>query len=434
MLEVGYWLGKQSDPDKTRTHFRSGYLPKAGKGDDNTTGKKQAHEMRGVLLTILCYCLLQVHYKELSDKIGGDVLAKFVHIFEQTILMEDWLGKEQFSMEEVENANKYFPLYSDKYVETIQRKEGKGSKLAKIHFLHHFLDNIINFGRADNVFGGIGEHNMKPNVKDPARRTRYQDDQEYNILFKQYEKHLLHAGEIELEIRSALEETDVNPVNDEEHYTRLGSRIKFKVVEGEVTLTSNEDWQGCVSKDTFTSFLSGFGDVQGILYTEHNLDNAKYHGNPFNGWQDWCVMAINNKILPCHLLMYLHLLESPSTPIITKYGTISMPGHYVLIHSVAENVFQDVPTSRLYKTKYPDFLVDKNVRLIRGWGKETDLNHLSTAEIKKKKMNPKPILSLVPIESIRTPIYGLADKSNKDIPYSYIFLPPKKCGLMFLLK
>jgi len=34
------------------------------------------------------------------------VLAKFVHIFEQTILMEDWLGKEQFSIEEVENAKK----------------------------------------------------------------------------------------------------------------------------------------------------------------------------------------------------------------------------------------------------------------------------------------------------------------------------------------
>jgi len=41
-------------------------------------------------------------------------------------------------------------------------------------------------------------------------------------------------------------------------------------------------------------------------------------------------------------------------------------------------------------------------------------------------MNPKPILSLVPIESIRTLIYGLAYKSNKDIPYSYIFLPPRK--------
>ena len=27
MVDVGYWLGKQSDPDKTRTHFCSGYLP-----------------------------------------------------------------------------------------------------------------------------------------------------------------------------------------------------------------------------------------------------------------------------------------------------------------------------------------------------------------------------------------------------------------------
>ena len=40
-------------------------------------------------------------------------------------------------------------------------------------------------------------------------------------------------------------------------------------------------------------------------------------------------------------------------------------------------------------------------------------------------MNPKPILSLVTIESIKTPIYGLADKSNKDIPSSYMFLPPR---------
>jgi len=40
-------------------------------------------------------------------------------------------------------------------------------------------------------------------------------------------------------------------------------------------------------------------------------------------------------------------------------------------------------------------------------------------------MNPKPILSLVTIESIRTPIYNLADKSKKDI-LSVIFLCPRK--------
>jgi len=66
------------------------------------------------------------------------------------------------------------------------------------------------------------------------------------------------------------------------------------------------------------------------------------------------------------------------------------------------------------------------VRLICGWGKETDLNYLSIADFKRKKLNPKPVLSLVPIESIKTPIYGLADRSNQDIPFSYMFLPPRK--------
>jgi len=41
-----------------------------------------------------------------------------------------------------------------------------------------------------------------------------------------------HAGEIELNIRSALEEMEVNEVEYEEQHTRLGSCIKFKVVEG----------------------------------------------------------------------------------------------------------------------------------------------------------------------------------------------------------
>jgi len=41
-------------------------------------------------------------------------------------------------------------------------------------------------------------------------------------------------------------------------------------------------------------------------------------------------------------------------------------------------------------------------------------------------MNPEPILSFVPIESIRSPLCGFAYKCNNDIPYSYIFLPPRK--------
>jgi len=41
---------------------------------------------------------------------------------------------------------------------------------------------------------------------------------------------------------------------------------------------------------------------------------------------------------------------------------------------------------------------------------------------------------LVSIENIKIPFYGLADKSNKDIPFNFIFLPPRGCGLIFLLR
>jgi len=83
---------------------------------------------------------------------------------------------------------------------------------------------------------------------------------------KKKKKHLLHAGEIEVEIRSALEETELNDVWEGQHYKRLGCHIKFKVEEEEVTLKSNEDWKGCVTKDTFTPFLSGFGDLQSVYW------------------------------------------------------------------------------------------------------------------------------------------------------------------------
>jgi len=171
----------------------------------------------------------------------------------------------KFSIEEVENAKRYIPLYSNKFVEPMQRKEGRGSKLvAKIHLLHNFVDNIINLECANNDFGGIGEHNLKPNVKDSSTRIRYQDDQEYNIPFKQYGKNLSHAGEIELDIRSTLDETAMSEDKYEELH-RLGNCFKFTVVDGEVTIKSNEVWKGCVSKDTITSFLSSFGDVEGFL-------------------------------------------------------------------------------------------------------------------------------------------------------------------------
>jgi len=65
------------------------------------------------------YLLLLHASSPLQRTVKGAVLAKFIHLFKQTILMEDWLGKEQFSIESFEKAKKYFPLYSNKFVETV---------------------------------------------------------------------------------------------------------------------------------------------------------------------------------------------------------------------------------------------------------------------------------------------------------------------------
>jgi len=70
-------------------------------------------------------------------KIGEDVLAKFIYMFWKNYSHGNWLEREQHL---IDNAKIWFPLYSKKIVETIQRKEGKGSKLAKIHLLQHFVD------------------------------------------------------------------------------------------------------------------------------------------------------------------------------------------------------------------------------------------------------------------------------------------------------
>jgi len=48
-------------------------------------------------------------------------------------------------------------------------------------------------------------------------------------------------------------------------------------------------------------------------------------------------------------------------------------------------------------------------------------------------MNPQPIISLVSsIGNIKIVIYGLADKSSKDISFSISFYPVESCGLIFM--
>jgi len=44
---------------------------------------------------------------------------------EYFILINDWLGREQFSIKKVDNSKTYFPLYSDEFVQASKRIKEK---------------------------------------------------------------------------------------------------------------------------------------------------------------------------------------------------------------------------------------------------------------------------------------------------------------------
>ncbi len=144
--------------------------PKKGE-KDNTNGKKNAHEMCGVLMTLLCFILLSGQLENLEKCIGKDCLAHFMKVMELTLLLESWLNKNEFKEEELHVFDRFVPYFIFTFMETVQRKDGKGMKLIKIHLLHHFTTMIQLFGCTKNFDTFIPEKNHKSKVKENPRRT-----------------------------------------------------------------------------------------------------------------------------------------------------------------------------------------------------------------------------------------------------------------------
>ena len=198
LLSVGHALMKQINIDLPKMHFTGGYLPDPKKGEDNSSGKN-AHELRGVLLTVLCFLLQHGQLKILQNRIGDDWLGCFVKVMELTLLLESFLNKDEFTEEELKLFDKFVPYFMYTFTDTVKRTEGHGMKLIKIHLLHHFSLMIRLFGCAKIFDTFIPEKNHKTKVKQHARRTRFQSaDFEYHTARKDYEDVVLYVAENEV--------------------------------------------------------------------------------------------------------------------------------------------------------------------------------------------------------------------------------------------
>jgi len=123
-----------------------------------------ANEMRGILLVILLFMLLDKHKKSLLERVGDEMLSQYVHLFELTIMFECWLDCDEFTREELEVANQFIPILIQMLVNNVKCKKN-GMKLPKIHQLQHFVEQVYDFGSVSNISGRIGETNLKEKVK-----------------------------------------------------------------------------------------------------------------------------------------------------------------------------------------------------------------------------------------------------------------------------
>jgi len=83
------------------------------------------HELRGVLLTILCFLLLYGQFQKLEECIGDNRLGGFVKIMELTLLLEAWLNKDEFLEEELKLFDEFLPYYIYTYTSMVNRTDGE---------------------------------------------------------------------------------------------------------------------------------------------------------------------------------------------------------------------------------------------------------------------------------------------------------------------
>jgi len=430
LIEIGELLQKQPDPDKPRTAF-STYLIDPDPTKTCKTGKKQAHEMRGVLLTILYYLVMTESMTELDVLMGQAKLSEYIKLFDLMLLLESFLTSPLLTQEEVDAAENFIPAFIEDFCKCVAREQGNKMRLVKIHLLNHFMECIRMFGSAVNFNGAVGESHLKNKTKEPARRTKMKlKDMEYQTAVKDYEQIVLEHG-----YQEVLDSRDEkNVIRTKNNKVRLGRRYYVWSVEGEIKikeLTHKKkksddvfcDWKGCLNGIALKNYLESNGLTNLLLHTEADVGTCKLNGHPAKNRQDWIEVLVENEIFQVQCLIFFHLPERLTNEIVTPLHTVQDPGTYAIVHFLGVDIFGE-PSDylSLYGTPQRNFYQHEDCFLIRGWSKETvDINEtIDVAE------DIEPILAMINVSSFQRCLTGIQDIGS-DYPHSWLFVPERKC-------
>jgi hypothetical protein len=387
--KYGKRMMHQSDRSLPRTHFYSNYT---------SVTRKNASEMSGILLVYLMVFNSSEGESNIDDQLGAGRTAKFIHLFELMLMLENFCNQEELSHSMVRTLHHFMPYLLNTYKFTLDRQVGCQMKIIKFHLPVHFASDIQRFGSMKNFDTGIGESHHKTEAKLPAKNTqRRKSNFELQTAKRQTENIAINIA-----YNNFCNVREMNQTTRDADYEECKwYRYIFDCAKGDIYQNNQKSNQmRCFWKDkNFQKQLHKVCTelvekkcIEGChrFFTQHNRGQFIFRADPSyesnEPWYDWAsIKWEGDGIIPAKLMLFWDIsYDKFLKPFQIGCTTVSGPGTYALSYSLASTT-----------------------AAIKAHG----ASHL----VKYAKIDFEKDLCIIPVDSIHSPITALPYKVEEDI-------------------
>ena len=294
------------------------------------------------------------------------------------------------------------------YKETLNRVNGCGMNLIKFHLPCHFADDMLRFGSMLNFDTGIGESHHKTEAKQPAKNTqRRKNDFELQAAHQQTDNVVIDRAINNNRKNQISKDTDKNLLIVNKWF-RYRYTTKHELIAKDTKMACKlRDYMFQQQLSDICKIVVSNNYLSGDLkfFTQHNRYGNIFRADPNYknemAWYDWVLIQWDNDHIPAKLLIFWDISEHQFIqPFKIGNSSIPYPGQYAIIYSpLSSSIIQ------------PAHLA-------------SNLIQYGILEINEKS---EPVISIVDVESIYSPLSGLPYKSEESIinAREWLFLKPR---------
>jgi hypothetical protein len=160
---IGRQIQHQSYRDNPPVYFAAGI---------STQAKTSSSEKAGILLLYLVILCSNYGRNSLCQRFGPIRMAYTIQCIENQLCLEEFMkDKDGFFTSFIKPLREYLPEMRQMYRFVVNRSEGEGMNIIKLHLSTHIPDDCEALGSPANISGSAGEMNQK-SQKAGGRRTQ----------------------------------------------------------------------------------------------------------------------------------------------------------------------------------------------------------------------------------------------------------------------